>query len=149
MQKKYMILCVAGQSNAVGYDESVIPADYCSRFDTGRIFQLGLYGDDNLKVISLGPCAQNFQDMRPFGNPANPGVGTRGIHLPLAHRLLKYIRDPENPANIDDFLIITYTKAAAAELRAKIAAKLSEHIAADTGCSDMRSMEYAAASAPL
>lgn len=91
MQKKYMILCVAGQSNAVGYDESVIPADYCSRFDTGRIFQLGLYGDDNLKVISLGPCAQNFQDMRPFGNPANPGVGTRGIHLPLAHRLLQYI----------------------------------------------------------
>lgn len=91
MQKKYMILCVAGQSNAVGYDESVIPADYCSRFDTGRIFQLGLYGDDNLKAISLGPCAQNFQDMRPFGNPANPGVGTRGIHLPLAHRLLQYI----------------------------------------------------------
>ena len=91
MQKKYMILCVAGQSNAVGYDESVIPADYCSRFDTGRIFQLGLYGDDNLKVISLGPCAQNFQDMRPYGNPANPGVGTRGIHLPLAHRLLQYI----------------------------------------------------------
>ena len=28
--EKYMILCVAGQSNAVGYDESVIPADYTS-----------------------------------------------------------------------------------------------------------------------
>ena len=91
MEKKYMILCVAGQSNAVGYDESAIPADYCSRFDTDRIFQLGLYGEDNLKVIPLGPCAQNFQDMRPFGNPANPGVGTRGIHLPLAHRLLSVI----------------------------------------------------------
>ena len=51
----------------------------------------------------------------------------------LVDRLLKYIRDPENPANIDDFLIITYTKAAAAELRAKIAAKLSEHIAAEPG----------------
>ena len=89
MQKKYMILCVAGQSNAVGYDESVIPADYSSRFDTGRIFQLGLYSDDNLKEIPLGPCAQNFQDMRPFGHPDNPGVGTRGIHLPLAHRLLQ------------------------------------------------------------
>lgn len=91
MQKKYMILCVAGQSNAVGYDESAIPGDYCDRFDTGRIFQLGLYGEDNLKVIPLGPCAQNFQDMRPYGHPSNPGVGTRGIHLPLAHRLLSFL----------------------------------------------------------
>ncbi len=51
----------------------------------------------------------------------------------LVDRLLKYIQDPIDPANIDDFLIITYTKAAAAELRSKIAAKLSEHIAADPG----------------
>ena len=51
----------------------------------------------------------------------------------LVDRLLKYIRDPMDPANIDDFLIITYTKAAASELRGKIAAKLSEHIAADPG----------------
>jgi len=49
----------------------------------------------------------------------------------LVDRLLKYITDPNDPGNIDDFLIITYTKAAAAELRGKIAAKLSEHIAAD------------------
>jgi len=49
----------------------------------------------------------------------------------LVDRLLKYIKDPYDPANIDDFLIITYTKAAAAELRSKIAAKLSEHIALD------------------
>lgn len=96
MMKKYMILCVAGQSNAVGYDESYIPAGYMDRFDTGRIFQLGLYGDDNLQVIPLGPCAQNFQDMRPYGHPENPGVGTRGIHLPLAHRMLPLI-----PADYD------------------------------------------------
>ena len=51
----------------------------------------------------------------------------------LVDRLLKYIRDPLDPANIDDFLIITYTKAAASELRSKIAAKLSEHIALDPG----------------
>ncbi len=49
----------------------------------------------------------------------------------LVDRLLKYINDPTDPANIDDFLIITYTKAAASELRGKIAAKLSEQIAAD------------------
>ena len=47
----------------------------------------------------------------------------------LVDRLLKYVMDPVDPANIDDFLIITYTKAAAAELRSKIAAKLSERIA--------------------
>ena len=47
----------------------------------------------------------------------------------LVDRLLMYIMDPADPCNIDDFLIITYTKAAAAELRGKIAAKLSEHLA--------------------
>jgi len=49
----------------------------------------------------------------------------------LVDRLMTYIMDPVSPCNIDDFLMITYTKAAAAELRGKIAAKLSEHLAAD------------------
>ena len=49
----------------------------------------------------------------------------------LVDRLMGYLTDPIAPANIDDFLMITYTKAAAAELRGKIAAKLSEHLAAD------------------
>lgn len=47
----------------------------------------------------------------------------------LVDRLLSYITDTTDPANIDDFLIITYTKAAASELRAKIAQKISEKIA--------------------
>ncbi len=47
----------------------------------------------------------------------------------LVDRLLRYLLDPLQSANIDDFLIITYTKAAAAELRGKIAAKLSEQLA--------------------
>jgi putative transposase len=89
--KKYMVLCVAGQSNAVGYDESEIPKNYMERFGSDRVFQLGFYDHDNLKVIPLGPCAQNFQDMRPFGHPNNPGIGTRGVHLPLAKALLQYI----------------------------------------------------------
>lgn len=49
----------------------------------------------------------------------------------LVDRLMRYIQNNNDPANIDDFLIITYTKAAAAELRGKIATKLSELIAAD------------------
>ena len=48
----------------------------------------------------------------------------------LVDRLISYLTDPVMPANVDDFLIITYTKAAASELRSKIASKLSERIAA-------------------
>lgn len=49
----------------------------------------------------------------------------------LVDRLMSYLMDSVKPANLDDFLIITYTKAAAAELRGKIAAKLTEYIAQD------------------
>lgn len=46
----------------------------------------------------------------------------------LVDRLMSYLTDPISPANLDDFLIITYTKAAASELRGKISAKLTEYI---------------------
>lgn len=49
----------------------------------------------------------------------------------LVDRLMSYLTDPSDPANLDEFLIITYTKAAAAELRAKIAAKLTQKMADD------------------
>ena len=35
----------------------------------------------------------------------------------LVDRLMGYLTDPVQPANLDEFLIITYTKAAASELR--------------------------------
>ena len=47
----------------------------------------------------------------------------------LVERLMGYLEDPDT--HLDDFLIITYTKAAAAELRGKIAARLTEAIAED------------------
>ena len=47
----------------------------------------------------------------------------------LVDRLLSYLTDPASPANLDDFLIITYTKAAASELRGKIASRLTQRIA--------------------
>ncbi len=46
----------------------------------------------------------------------------------LVDRLLGYLNDGNDPANLDEFLIITYTKAAASELRGKIAAKLTQAI---------------------
>ena len=51
----------------------------------------------------------------------------------LVDRLLRYVMDPIDPANLDEFLIITYTKAAASELRGKIVSKLSEMIALNPG----------------
>lgn len=51
----------------------------------------------------------------------------------LVDRLMSYISESHGKINIDDFLIITYTHAAAAELRSKIAAKLSEKLAEDPG----------------
>lgn len=51
----------------------------------------------------------------------------------LVDRLISFLTDSNHPANIDDFLIITYTKAAASELREKIANKLTERIAEEPG----------------
>ena len=53
MERKYMILCVAGQSNAVGFDESPVEKDYMGRFRTRRLWQLGLWGEDNLQIVPL------------------------------------------------------------------------------------------------
>ena len=47
----------------------------------------------------------------------------------LVDRLISYLTDPKAPANMEDFLIITYTKAAAAELRRKISDKITSYIA--------------------
>lgn len=48
----------------------------------------------------------------------------------LVERLMGYLTDPDDPADLDEFLIITYTRAAATELRGKIARRLSAQIAA-------------------
>ena len=47
----------------------------------------------------------------------------------LVERLMDYLTDPQDPASLDEFLIITYTRAAASELRTKIARELTDRIA--------------------
>lgn len=42
----------------------------------------------------------------------------------LTERLMRYVTDPDEPRDIDSFLIITYTRAAAAELRSRIIGEL-------------------------
>lgn len=46
----------------------------------------------------------------------------------LVDRLMTYLTDTHDPANLDDFLIITYTKAAASELRGKISDRITKYI---------------------
>ena len=70
-------------------------------------------------------------------------IGTRGNALlisagagsgktrVLTERLLSYLNDAESPCNISEFLIITYTRAAAAELRERIRGAIAEELAAD------------------
>ena len=48
----------------------------------------------------------------------------------LTERLLRSVTDPEAPVDIDRFLVITYTRAAAAELRNRILESLSREAAA-------------------
>lgn len=95
-KKKYAVVLVAGQSNAVGYDESVANALF-EDAPHNRIFELGIYGNDNLKVKQLEYSAQNFQNMTNLSHPnSNPKIGTKGIHLPLGKLLAKELPDDYN-----------------------------------------------------
>ena len=49
----------------------------------------------------------------------------------LTERLMRYLTDPENRRDIDSFLVITFTRAAAGELKGRIMEELSAAIAAD------------------
>jgi len=49
----------------------------------------------------------------------------------LVERVLKMLTDPVNPISIDRLLIVTYTRAAAAQLKDRISSKLSELILAN------------------
>ena len=67
---KFVVVCIAGQSNAVGFDESPVNKKIAYKnLDNSRIKQLGFYGDDNLKIVDLGYCAQAMQDMRVHNRP--------------------------------------------------------------------------------
>lgn len=88
--RRNMILIIAGQSNAVGYDETpwdaddVKPLPYCY-FESYKSH--GGYG--NAEAVPLwNPGVDTYQDMQNVG-----GVGTRtkGLHYELAKRLIGII----------------------------------------------------------
>lgn len=56
----------------------------------------------------------------------------------LTERIIRRIMDPENPIQLSRLLIVTFTKAAAAELKQRISKALSDAIAADPGNSHLQ-----------
>ena len=56
----------------------------------------------------------------------------------LIERLMRYVRDEAHPTDLDSFLIITFTKAAAGELRGRITGELSQALALDPGSRRLR-----------
>ena len=56
----------------------------------------------------------------------------------LTERLMGFLTDPDSPADLDSFLIITFTRAAAGELRGRIMEELASALAADPGNSRLR-----------
>ena len=49
----------------------------------------------------------------------------------LVARILNLLTDPKNPADIDDFLIVTFTRAAAAEMKRRIGDRIAEALEED------------------
>ena len=58
----------------------------------------------------------------------------------LVERVFSYLT--EEHCHVDDFLIITYTRAAAAELRGKLAAELASRVAQSPGDRHLRAQMY-------
>ena len=56
----------------------------------------------------------------------------------LTERLIARLQDEEHPADLDSFLIITFTKAAAGELRGRILEELAKALARDPGNRHLR-----------
>ena len=46
----------------------------------------------------------------------------------LVERIIRMVTDPENPVDIDRLLIVTFTKAAAAEMRERIFAAINKEL---------------------
>ena len=67
----------------------------------------------------------------------------------LTERLMAYILDESCPADIDSFLIITYTRAAAGELRGRIMEELSKKLAEDPGNRHLRKQSALCAKAQI
>ena len=65
------------------------------------------------------PAQQAAVECRGSALLVSAGAGSGKTRV-LTERLMHYITDPERPVDLDRFLVITYTRAAAGELRSRI-----------------------------
>ena len=85
------------------------------------------------------PTASQQRAIETRGCPilVSAGAGSGKTRV-LTERLMARITDPEPPCDLDRFLIITYTRAAAGELRGRITEELARRLAADPGNARLR-----------
>ena len=90
-------------------------------------------------MAEFTPTPSQTQAIRSRGSAVliSAGAGS-GKTKVLTERLLAWLRDEEHPADLDSFLIITFTRAAAGELRGRIMEELSAALAADPGNRHLR-----------
>ena len=67
----------------------------------------------------------------------------------LVERLMSRVTDTENPVDIDRFLVITYTKSAAAELRSRIMDEINERLVLEPGSRHLRRQASLIYKAPI
>ena len=56
----------------------------------------------------------------------------------LVQRVIERLTDPEHPSDADRLLVVTFTKAAAAEMQERIALSLAEALAGDPGNANLQ-----------
>ena len=80
------------------------------------------------KTLRLTPAQSRAAGLRGDGAILVSAAAGSGKTKVLVERLLGYVTDRNAPCDITEFLIITYTRAAANELRAKILDEISERL---------------------
>ncbi len=85
-------------------------------------------------MAEFTPTASQAEAIRARGSAVlvSAGAGS-GKTKVLTERLMGWLRDEEHPADLDSFLIITFTRAAAGELRGRIMEELADALAAEPG----------------
>lgn len=80
------------------------------------------------------PTASQREAIERRGCPVlvSAGAGSGKTRV-LTERLMAWLTDPDRPAELDSFLIITYTRAAAGELRGRITEELARRTAREPG----------------
>ena len=90
-------------------------------------------------MADFRPTASQAQAVRERGSAllVSAGAGS-GKTKVLTERLMERLRDEKDPAALDSFLVITFTRAAAGELRGRILEELAAALAEDPGNRHLR-----------